>query len=191
MRRPAPTQNERAVPAAESRTIRVWDPVVRVFHWTLVGSFVANYFFTEDGSALHEWIGYVAVLMIAVRLVWGFVGTRYARFAAFWPTPKSLLVHLREVAAGKSRRYLSHNPAGAVMMIWLVLMMLALGLSGFLLTHVDYFWGEEWLETLHVLLADGLLMLAGAHVAAAVIESLRHRENLILSMITGNKRAQN
>lgn len=178
------------VPISKPGDILVWDRVVRAFHWTLAGCFFANYFLTEDGELIHELVGYLAVLAIGVRLVWGFRGTRYARFSAFWPTRPQLRDYLRALRLRQAPRHLSHNPAGALMMAALVAMMLALGATGFLLARVGLPFGEHFVEEVHELIANLMLLLVVAHVGAAVLESLRHRENLIRSMITGYKRAE-
>lgn len=91
--------------------VRVWDPLVRVFHWTLAASFLGAQLW-EDPRVLHETLGWIAGGAVAVRLVWGLIGSRHARFADFVPGPSGLLGYVRDVAAGRERRYLGHNPAG-------------------------------------------------------------------------------
>ena len=169
-------------------TIRVWDPVVRLFHWTIVAGCVLNLFVLEDGEAPHRYVGYAVAAALALRFVWGFVGTRHARFADFFPTPSRLVPYLRDVLRGRERRHVGHNPAGAVMMLLLMLLLASVCLTGWMM-GLDAFWGEEWLEDLHGTLANAVLVLALFHAAAAIVESWRHRENLVLSMITGRKRA--
>lgn len=92
--------------------VRVWDPLVRVFHWTLAAAFLGAQLW-EDPRVLHETLGWIAGAAVAVRLVWGLIGTRHARFADFVPGPAGFLGYVRDVAAGRERRYLGHNPAGA------------------------------------------------------------------------------
>ncbi|TNF07576.1 MAG: cytochrome B, partial [Pseudomonadales bacterium] len=98
-------------------TVRLWDPVVRLFHWSLAGAFLANYFFTEEGENWHRWFGYYAVAWLVIRLVWGFVGTPAARWADFWPTPARLGEHLRALLSGRAYHRLGHSPLGALVMI--------------------------------------------------------------------------
>ncbi|WP_236621685.1 cytochrome b/b6 domain-containing protein [Asticcacaulis benevestitus] len=171
-----------------SAAVKVWDPLVRLFHWTIVGGFFLNRFVFTDNRLVHRYIGYAIVCAILMRLIWGFVGTRYARFSSFVPNLRQLLTYLGKLMRGQEPRYLSHNPAGAVMMLALVVLMLGLGVTGWM-SELDAFWGAEWLENLHELLANTVLGLAVLHVVAAVIESVRHKENLIKSMITGFKRS--
>lgn len=168
-------------------TIKVWDPLVRVFHWSLAGLFLAN-FFTEGGEATHRWLGYTALILIAVRFVWGWIGTRYARFSDWVPSPRSVHSYLRERLHGRSRRRLGHNPGAAVMILMLLGGVLLVGLTGWLQT-TDTFFGTPWLEDLHEVLAYGVLVLVGMHVLAAVGESVHYGENLIAAMIHGRKRA--
>lgn len=169
-------------------TLRLWDPLVRFCHWSLVVAFVGGYFLTEEGDGWHRWLGYYAVAIVLVRVLWGFVGTPAARWADFWPTPARLKQHVRALVKGESYHRLGHSPLGALVMVLMLLLMFGLGLTGFLLEEVDYFWGEDLPRDIHEYMANTLLALVGVHIGAAVIESLRLKENLPLSMITGRRR---
>jgi len=171
-----------------TETLRLWDPLVRLFHWSLAGVFVANYFFTEAGESWHVWLGYYAMAWLAIRVGWGFVGSPAARWADFWPTRRRLTEHLQALIARRPYHRLGHSPLGALVMILMMACMAGLGLSGFLMEEVDYFWGSDVLEEIHELLANGLLLLVVLHLAAALLESVRLHENLPLSMITGKRR---
>lgn len=169
-------------------SVRVWDPVVRIFHWTVVAGCVLNLFVLDDGDPPHRIVGYVVAGALAMRLLWGFVGTRHARFSDFVPSPHRLGTYVRALLAGREPRMVGHNPAGAVMMLILMALLAAVSLSGWLM-GLDAFWGAEWLEELHEGLANAILVLALLHAGAALFESWRHRENLVWSMVTGRKRA--
>lgn len=169
-----------------SRTVTVWDPLVRIFHWSLVASVLAAYFFTEEGDPPHEYAGYIALGLVAFRLVWGFIGGRYARFAQFTPGPAALLRYARELLQGTEARHLGHNPAGAVMVLALLAMVAASSVTGWMLT-TDAWFGEEWVEELHEIVANALMLLVGLHVAGVIYTSVRHRENLVRAMFTGRK----
>lgn len=173
---------------ASPRTIRVWDPVVRLFHWAVVTACILNLFVLRPGKLYHRYVGYAVIVILAVRLIWGFVGTRHARFSDFFPTPSRLFPYLRDLMRGREARHVGHNPAAAVMMLALMALLLATAVTGWMST-LDAFWGEDWLEGLHAGLANSIMVLALLHVAAALVESYRHRENLVWSMITGRKRA--
>ncbi|MTZ13854.1 cytochrome B [Pseudomonas sp. JL972] len=168
--------------------VTLWDPLVRLFHWSLAGAFIANYFFTEEGEAWHRWLGYYAVAWLAIRLVWGFVGTPAARWADFWPSRARLAEHLGALLHGRSYHRLGHSPLGALVMILMMLLMLGLGVTGFLMEEIDYFWGLDGPLIVHDAFANALLGLVGLHLLAALVESLRLRENLFLSMVTGRRR---
>ena len=170
---------------ADDRT-RVWDPVVRIFHWTLVLAFFGA-FTLDRPRSLHETLGYVAAGAVAVRLVWGFVGTRYARFADFVPGPRGFLAYVRDLRQGRERRYLGHNPAGGAMVAALLVMVAALGVTGWMMTF-DRFWGVSWLQDLHAAVANVAVGLVALHIGGVVWESRRHGENLVLAMFTGKKR---
>lgn len=168
---------------------RVWDRFVRFFHWSLVSGVLINFFLVDDGEALHQWIGYFASGLVVARIVWGFVGSEHARFASFFPTPARLRAHLAAICNGKPDLHLGHNPLGAVMMLALMALVLVLGLSGFLQT-TDAFWGEEWLQEVHEILASTLIGLASLHAAAAIIMARLEGVGLVGAMITGVKRSR-
>lgn len=170
------------------RTVRVWDPVVRLFHWTVVAGCLLNLFVLAPGKDAHQVVGYIVAGALAVRLAWGFVGSRHARFAAFFPTRARLLPYLASLRRGAAPRHVGHNPAGAMMMLILMALLAATATTGWLST-LDAFWGVAWLGDLHAALANGIMVLALVHAAAALYESWRHRENLVWSMVTGRKRA--
>jgi cytochrome b len=175
---PSPTQDGAEVP--------VWDPFVRLFHWSLVACVLLNLFVLEDGELLHRWSGYLASALVMARIVWGFVGSRHARFADFFPTPARLGSHLRALRAGELPQHRGHNPLGALMMLALLALVLALGLTGWM-QGLEAFLDMEWLEELHEGLANTLMGLVGLHVAAALLMGRLERTHLIRAMITGIK----
>ncbi|WHZ12136.1 MAG: Cytochrome b [Burkholderiaceae bacterium] len=174
--------------ATRTETVRVWDPLVRIFHWSLVVAFFGAYALGDDGGQLHQALGYTVLGLVAFRLVWGLIGSRHARFVSFVPSPRRLVGYLRDLIAHREVRYLGHNPAGAVMIVVLLLSLIVTGSTGWLLT-TDAFWGSEALAGVHEALANSTLFLVGLHVAGVVFSSLRHRENLVRAMFTGRKRA--
>ncbi|PWC34803.1 cytochrome b/b6 domain-containing protein [Azospirillum sp. TSO22-1] len=173
-------------PSGEA-TIRVWDPFVRAFHWSVAGACAVDLTVLDDGKLAHRGIGYGVLALVGVRLVWGVVGTRHARFADFVPGPRALLAYLGALLRGREPRFVGHNPAAAMMILTLLALLIAIGATGWMQT-LDAFWGVAWVETLHGGLANLLVVLVAVHVAAAVLESLRHGENLVLAMVTGRKR---
>ena len=169
-------------------TEKLWDPVVRLFHWSLVFIFFANYFFNEEGDDWHQWLGYAAVAWLVVRFIWGFFGRGAARWADFFPTPMRLSTHVRALVRGEAYHRMGHSPLGGLVMILMMLCILMLGITGYMMQEIDYFWGEDWVEDLHGWIANSLLALVIIHVCAALFESYRLKENLPLSMVTGNRR---
>lgn len=166
--------------------MRVWDPLVRICHWMLAAGFVVA-FLAEEGDLIHQVAGYLAAGAVAIRLVWGFIGSGHARFASFVPTPRRLLSHLNDMLHRRERRYVGHNPAAGAMALALLGIILFLGVTGWMLTTNQYY-GSEWLEAVHEGTAYLGLGLVCAHVTAALYESVRHRENLPWAMVTGRKR---
>lgn len=171
---------------ARVRPVQVWDLVVRSCHWTLALGFVAA-FLAEEGDLVHQVSGYLAAGAVGVRLLWGFIGLDSARFSNFVPGPRRLLYHLADLIHGRDRRYLGHNPAAGAMALALLGIVLFLGGTGWALT-TDRFYGTAWLEAVHEGTAYVGLGLVLTHVAAALYESVRHRENLPWAMVTGRKR---
>jgi cytochrome b len=168
--------------------IRVWDPFVRAFHWTLALSFGVAWLSAEGPEGLHDWAGYAAGALVAMRVVWGFLGAPYARFAQFVRSPSAVIAYLRAIATGSEARFVGHNPAGGAMIVALLIAMAATATTGWMLT-TDALWGMRWAQRLHSLVAHGLLLLVLAHLAGVAMASLRHRENLVRAMIFGDKRA--
>jgi cytochrome b len=173
--------------ATPSAAIKVWDPFVRVFHWSLAALFLVAYATGEDAGRVHIAAGYVIAGLIASRIVWGFVGPRHARFSDFVRPPRAVLAYLRDVALLRAPRYLGHNPAGGAMTIGLLVMLLGTGLTGYLMT-TDAFWGAKWVEEIHEALANLTVGLIVLHVLGVLFSSFVHGENLVKSMFTGRKR---
>ncbi|WP_060844089.1 cytochrome b/b6 domain-containing protein [Pseudomonas sp. St29] len=169
-------------------SLRLWDPLVRLFHLSIAGVFIGNYFFNEAGDDWHVWLGYYAMAWLLLRTVWGFVGPRSARWSDFWPTRARLARHLRSLWAGRPEHRLGHSPLGALVMLLMLLALVLIGVSGFLMEEVDALWGADWPLQVHETSADVLLGLVLLHVCAAIFESLQVRDNLPLSMLTGRRR---
>ena len=168
--------------------IRVWDRAVRVLHWTLVGSIALSALGLVALGGVHQPAGYAALAAVLLRIVWGLVGSRYARFAQFVRGPRASLRYARAVAIGAEPRFVGHNPLGGWMVIALMLCVIGLALTGWLYT-TDAFFGDETVERIHRALAWTLLGLVVAHVVGVLFTSLRHRENLVAAMFGGTKRA--
>jgi cytochrome b len=166
--------------------IKVWDPLVRVFHWSLVGFFAANALIVDDESRLHQWVGYVIIALIAVRIVWGFVGSHYARFSSFPPSLSGAVGQMTDIAKRRTPLHKGHTPLGALMIYNLILAMVVIALSGYLMT-TDALWGVAWPETLHEAAVTWAEISVALHIAAVIFESRRTRINLPRAMVTGYK----
>jgi cytochrome b len=166
--------------------ILVWDLPTRAFHWLLALSF-AGAFLTAESERyrdVHVMLGYTMLGLVAFRLVWGLIGTRYARFWSFAFGPRSVLAYLKALFTRSPQHYLGHNPAGS----WAIYALLALsvlaGASGYA-TYNDI--GGHWMEDVHETLANALLGVVIVHIAGVFVSSVLHRENLVRSMLTGYK----
>ena len=177
----------------KTRQVKVWDILVRFTHWTVAAGIIANLFFTEDGSDLHVYVGYTVLGLVVVRLLWGLVGTRYARFTSFFPTPTRLKHHLSALIVRRvDEQHLGHNPLAAIMMLSLWAVIIGLGVTGYLMetdifSHIQLLGNKDVLEEIHELLANSLYLLVPLHIIAAIAMSYWQRQNLIKSMITGKK----
>lgn len=174
-------------PVPGTPRVRVWDPLVRIFHWTVAGGVILNLTLLRHEENPHIYVGYAVATALLVRFGWGFLAHGHARFASFVPGPRRLFAYFGAMAKRREPRYLGHNPAGAAMIILLMALLAVIGTTGWMM-GLDAFWGVPWVETVHEVAANLLIAAIALHVFGAIVESVRHRENLPLAMITGYKR---
>jgi len=172
-----------------AQRLRVWDPLVRLLHWSLVAGFFTAYFTKEIPGPWHEIVGYIVLGVLAIRIPWGFVGSQYARFGQFVRSPSHTLAYTRNLLSGRQARYIGHNPLGGWMSVALLFFVLATCLSGWLYT-TDRYWGVEWVEELHNWFTWITLGLIALHVSGVVFSSIHDRENLVASMFHGKKHTE-
>ena len=167
--------------------IMVWDMPVRVFHWLLAICFAGAWLTSESErlAMIHYAFGYTACLLVLIRLVWGLIGTRYARFSQFLKSPKAVLEHFMAMLRGHPHHDIGHNPAGGLVMFALMLLILVIGLTGYL--SVKEFLGN-FVSEAHEAVASLVLGLVIVHIIAAVGMSVIERQNLVRSMVTGKKK---
>jgi len=199
----------------------VWDPFVRVFHWSLVVAFAVAFYthasewdrlihvsagyvagglllariiwgLMKTGYAsflIHVSAGYVAGGLLLARIIWGLMKTGYASFDSFPLDPIQATKHICYVLKGNAKRYVGHNPAGSlVIYAMLVTGLTAVG-SGWLVYNEGWLIDQpEFFQTLHQYSTWGWLILVFMHVTGVLAESVVHKDNLILAMITGCKR---
>jgi len=183
-----------------SSTVKAWDPLVRVFHWSLVIFFLLAYATEDDWMNLHIWSGYAVAMLVGFRLLWGVIGTRNARFLTFIKSPQIIVRHLQDMLLLKAPHYLGHNPVAAAMIVALLVSISLVAFSGLVLIAAEgqgpladtIFAGinVEVMEEVHELFANFTMLLVFAHVAGVVISSLLEGENLVKAMITGRKKAR-
>jgi cytochrome b len=167
--------------------IRVWDALVRVLHWSLVLSVATAWLTRHSRGSWHEWLGYAALSIVAIRIAWGFLGSRYARFSDFVKSWPATTAYTRDVIAHREARYLGHNPLGGWMVLALLVLVALVGFTGWLYT-TDRYWGVEWVEETHETLSNVLFLFVAFHIAGVVFTSVRHHENLVAAMLHGWKR---
>ena len=187
----------------EPETVKIWDPLVRVFHWSLAGSFLLAYVTEDDYMALHTLAGYTLLGLLGLRLLWGLVGSHHARFSDFVASPTATFAYLKDVVTAHPKRYLGHNPAGGAMVVALLVTLSLASLSGVAVYGAQEFAGPlaemlrgippsqaKLLEELHEGLANFSLFLVVLHLAGVALASRQHHENLVRAMLTGHKRRE-
>ena len=162
--------------------VKVWDPIVRVVHWSFMTAIIIA-FVSEDWATLHEWNGYAVLALVGVRVIWGLVGSRHARFRSFVRPPSRALMYLKMIARGNDRPYLGHNPINGLFIVAMLGLMGLTGGTGWLMTL-----GFGWLEGVHELLANLLVLSVAGHLVVVVGNSIVVGQNLTKSMVTGIKR---
>jgi len=175
--------------ATPPATIKVWDPFVRVFHWSLAVLFAVAFATGDEVEKVHIAAGYAIAALVAMRIAWGFVGPATARFGHFVRPPREVLAYLEDVALLRARRYVGHNPAGGAMIVGLLVALTLTAATGVMMT-TDAFWGAKWVEEVHEVVASATVVLIVVHVLGVLVTSIEQRENLIRAMITGLKRRE-
>lgn len=180
-------------------TIAVWDPLVRIFHWSLAAFFFIAYLTEDELLSVHVYAGYAVAGLIGFRLVWGLIGTRHARFSDFVTGPAGVLRYLGRLLTGRAPHYAGHNPAGGAMILALLVSLALTAFFGMALIAGDgngplagtfaAGWSGEWTEEAHEVFANLTLFLVFLHVAGVVVSSLLEGQNLVRAMITGRKKA--
>ena len=196
---------------SDEAPVKVWDIVVRVFHWSLVLFFTVAYLTGEEETQLHSWSGYVVLGLISFRIIWGVIGTRYARFWNFIYSPAHTFAYARSLFSGQVKHYLGHNPLGGWMIITLLLFIGFTSWTGLEVEavdgkgplalefnliqpayahdsheHEDKEGGEFWGE-LHEFFADATVFLVFLHIGGVFFSSRIEGENLARAMVTGYK----
>jgi len=175
----------------------VWDLLVRIFHWSLASFFLLAYFLEGNSLSLHVHVGYTIALLVLFRLIWGVIGSESARFSNFVVWPGKSFRYLLQHAKGQATYYRGHNPAGAMMIVALLTILLLASLSGIALYGLEgtgplantfvMSWPGGLLAVVHEVSADLSLALIVLHVVGVILSSYIYRQNLTLSMITGYK----
>ena len=185
----------------EQNEVRVWDPFVRIFHWSLMLTFTVAWISGDELEVLHINAGYAVLGLVLLRIVWGFIGTHHARFRDFVYPPTEVKGFLRDTLMLRARRYLGHNPAGGAMIIVMLMSLVITTATGIACYGVEGGagplamlagapeGGEEMLEEAHEFFANLMVLLAVVHVIGVIVESRLNHESLTRAMLTGRKRA--
>lgn len=161
---------------------------MRILHAAFIVGVAAAWLTRHARGDAHEWIGYALLAALAIRLGWGLVGPRPARFSSFLRGPRATLAYARALLVGRAPRHIGHNPLGAWMIVALLLALAVTTVSGWLST-TDRWWGIAWMADLHLYSAWAILGLLPLHIAGAIHASRKHHENLLAAMVHGRKRS--
>ncbi len=183
---------------ASDGTVKVWDPLVRIFHWSLVLSFFIAFFTEGDWIDVHTYAGYVAAGLIGFRIVWGIIGTHYARFSQFIKSPTTVIAYIKKMRQFDVPHYLGHNPAAGAMIIALLLSILLTAITGMSVIAADGHgplagtimatFASGWMKDIHAFFANMTMLLVVLHIGGVYFSSLLEGENLPRAMITGRKK---
>ncbi|MBI5055320.1 MAG: cytochrome b/b6 domain-containing protein [Nitrospirae bacterium] len=167
--------------------IKVWDVPTRLFHWLLAGAFLAAFGiaqFVSDKDPLfsvHALLGLVIGLMALLRIIWGFAGSRYAKFSSFIFSPGELTGYMRDAFSGKGKRYIGHNPGSGYAIFAMLVLLLGIVTTGLLSQSGEIF------EGLHEFFAYAMIAMVTMHILGVLWHTIRHKENITFSMVTGTK----
>ncbi|OZG73232.1 cytochrome B [Hahella sp. CCB-MM4] len=185
---------------SKTHWIRVWDPLVRIFHWSLVIFFFTAYLTEDEFQSVHIWAGYAVAGLVTFRIVWGLIGSRHARFTSFVKHPSTVIAYCKQIFQGNPDRHLGHNPAGGAMIIALLLSLVATTICGMALLSIDgggplagTFFAhlpEDPLKEVHEFFANATIILVVLHVGGVILASRQHKENLVVAMVNGRKRSE-
>ncbi|MFQ5469506.1 MAG: cytochrome b/b6 domain-containing protein [Gammaproteobacteria bacterium] len=186
--------------ANTQQKIKIWDPLVRLFHWGLVISFFTAYITEDRFLDIHVLVGYTALALLSIRLIWGIIGSYHARFVNFVRSPSVIAAYLKDILMFRARHYLGHNPAGGAMVIALMISVTVTCVSGlFVLGALEYAGPlaslfpvitdgyAHALEDIHEFSANFTLFLVALHLGGILLASIQHKEDLVRSMFTGYK----
>ncbi|MDO8320268.1 cytochrome b/b6 domain-containing protein [Rhodoferax sp.] len=180
----------------------IWDLPTRLFHWTLASSFALAWLTSEGDRwrSIHVFLGYLMLGLVVFRLIWGFTGSHFSRFSSFWFGPKEALDYLKQVTTKHAPRHVGHNPTGSLAIYILLVMSVAVGLTGVVTLGGDEQQGitagwlsfaqVQTLKQLHELGAIAMLLVVAGHITGVVVESVLHKENLARAMVSGFKMAE-
>lgn len=168
-------------------SVRVWDPLVRIVHWSVACLVVIDLFNEAGANPWHRNFGYVAGGLVMLRLAWGFFGTPHARLALLLRSASRIVPYLAALRPGAQHPiFTGHNPLGAFMAIALWTLILFVVVTGWML-RLDAYWGDETVEAVHSVAAYVLGGFAVVHVTGVLMTSAVYRMNLVKAMITGTK----
>jgi cytochrome b len=168
------------------KPILVWDLPTRLFHGLLAVGFLVAFGIAQFGGEhsslfpIHALLGLVLGFMWLLRILWGFVGTRYARFDSFTYRPGEVLRYTKDALIGRARRYVGHNPGSSAAALAMFVLLPGIVVTGLLMGG-----GNEWAEELHQLLAYAMIAVVLVHLLGLALHTIRHRENIALSMVNG------
>lgn len=165
----------------------IWNLKIRILHWLMALFIVINLFIFDEGGQVHEWIGYGTLVFVFFRTIIGIVSQGNESFFKFPLQPHELLYFIKNIFNSNRKDYEGHNPAASYAYLGFWILVLGLGTTGIMLVQFDQFFGNEFLEELHELMADGVILFLIVHFSGIILDSVLHRRKSWMSIITGRK----
>lgn len=168
---------------------RVYDLPTRIFHGAFAGLFLGAFGIAkliDDDSpwfSQHMLLGLVLFFLTSLRILWGLLGSRYARFSSFPMKPTQLINYFKGIISSRDKSYFAHNPASAWGALTMIALALSLGITGYLMTTGQ----KELFEDIHELLANAFALVVIAHVSGVILHHLRNGDGIMWSMVHGKK----
>ncbi|HCD52574.1 MAG TPA: cytochrome b [Balneolaceae bacterium] len=169
-----------------------YDYPTRIFHWLFALLFFVAFAIAkllDDDSPLfsyHMMAGLSLLFVLVLRIIWGIIGTTYARFNSFKLNPKELILYGKQLLIGKTKRYLSHNPASSYAALLMFALTIGLGITG---VNMALGYESEFFEEAHEIMANLFLLTVVAHVVGIIYHHFSHKDSLWSSMLDGKKRS--
>lgn len=165
----------------------VWNLKIRLLHWLMAAFVLINLFLFNEGDDIHNWLGYGTLVILFFRLILGFTSDGFEAFRNFLLKPAEFFFFLKYLFTPTRKDYVGHNPAASYAYLFFWILIIGLGITGILLVHVEHFFGSQELESLHKILANGVIVFLVVHFTGLILDAVLHKRKTWMNMINGKK----